>query len=397
MAEGLIAVRIAVSKSIANRAMILQSFQAVKLLEEGACNDIAQLRKALHAFQSGESVLDCGEGGTVLRFLLARVSREAGHWHLLMGPSLRCRPHQELMQALSELGVSTSLTAQGIEVRSKGWQAPRNPLRISCERSSQFLSAILLSSAHLHFDLEIDFSGNKVSEPYLAMTLALLDLNGIRAENLENAKLRIRANQTLSLPLLIPKEPDLSSTFALAALASVKGRVLIDAFPLSSLQPDASFVHHLRSLGAYCTRNREGQLLVEARDLHGVDCDLGSSPDLFPCLASLAGIAKGSSRFFGATQLNHKESPRIQKISELLSLIGRPHEVKDDGILIGAGLPRDPKECLSPLAFDPANDHRMVMAADILIRAGYPIEVSHRECVTKSFYEYEDLKCNALS
>jgi 5-enolpyruvylshikimate-3-phosphate synthase len=51
-------------------------------------------------------MIDCGEGGTVLRFLALRASREKGRHKLTGGARLINRPQEELVKILSQLGVT---------------------------------------------------------------------------------------------------------------------------------------------------------------------------------------------------------------------------------------------------------------------------------------------------
>ena len=63
------------SKSMLNRAIVIRSFdERVEVRGASDCDDVRALAAAIRGV-GGSSPLDCGEGGTVLRFLAARVSR----------------------------------------------------------------------------------------------------------------------------------------------------------------------------------------------------------------------------------------------------------------------------------------------------------------------------------
>src|SRR6185437_12816288 len=90
-------------------------------------------------------------------------------------------------------------------------------------------------------------------------------------------------------------EPDLSSAFAVAAIAAVGGRAEIQDFPKRSLQPDSIFVKVLSDMGAKL-RHESGTLIVEKSKLmRGIDVDLTNCPDLFPVLAVLCALTGGPS------------------------------------------------------------------------------------------------------
>jgi 3-phosphoshikimate 1-carboxyvinyltransferase len=121
--------------------------------------------------------------------------------------------------------------------------------------------------------------------------------------------------------------------------------------------------------------------------LKSIRLNLKDNPDLFPVMAVLCALAKGESSLRGAAQLNHKESNRITKVSELLRKIKRPHKTYEDGIEI-FGVLASEKESFQ---YETDQDHRLAMAAGILKLAGYDIEVINPEVVNKSFPEFWSL------
>jgi 3-phosphoshikimate 1-carboxyvinyltransferase len=382
--------KIPASKSMVNRAAVIRSFEErVEVRGRSSCDDVRRLEGALRVMGTGVS-LDCGEGGTVFRFLTARASRIPGRHELACGPSLFARPHDGLYDALARLGIRVfrDRARRVVVVEGRGWRDPGRPVPVSRDVSSQFASAVLLSAWDLPFSLALEAGQDGPSEPYLSMTLEMLRRAGMEWR---------RTGTTLSVPPMqhpaagtrLRLEPDVSSAFALAALAAVAGRARIHEFPAESLQPDAAFVGILHRMGAPVCRDRNGVLEVRSpaggvRALEGIDVDLGRSPDLFPVLAVLASFASGPSRLAGAPHLAHKESDRIRKTAELIALVGREATVLPDGLRVEEGEPRFGAE----RAYDPAGDHRLAMAAHVAAAAGAPIEILHKEVVDKSFPEY---------
>ncbi len=68
---------------------------------------------------------------------------------------------------------------------------------------------------------------------------------------------RVPKGQKLSAES-IAIESDMSSAFALAAMAAVSGRATFADFPLSSLQPDALFVSILKRWACRSRRHKWG-------------------------------------------------------------------------------------------------------------------------------------------
>src|SRR6185437_15297439 len=111
---------------------------------------------------------------------------------------------------------------------------------------SQFASALLLNSWNLPFPLRIQWHGPFVSESYFQMSEHVTRQAGMNWHQ-DGAELHIPAQQSVSLEKVMV-EPDMSSVFAVAALAAVAGEARIESFPGQSLQPDFHFVEILKQM-----------------------------------------------------------------------------------------------------------------------------------------------------
>ncbi len=381
------------SKSILNRALIVQSyFPDLKIEGDSACADVVFLKSALRQL-SAHQALDCGEGGTSFRFMALRASRKGGDWDLRAHPRLLKRPQQQIVDILKQLNVPASLHSQGMKIQSSGWKDPKGPVLVDGSQSSQYASALLLNSWQLDFPLSFQFTGERISEGYFEMTLAAVRALGMQVE-VDGNLYRIPAHQKIS-NWNYRAESDLSSAFVFAAAGALLGQATIQNFPTESLQPDHAFKEILQQMGVACHIHVQEQKFHVHRSLtlRGLEWNLAQTPDLFPVLAVLCSFAEGPSQLFGAPHLALKESNRIQKTSELLRLFEIPHETKTDGMWID-GNPRLADSLRDfptfPL-FDTAHDHRMVMAAALLKRAGAPLSIQYPESVDKSFPEFFDL------
>jgi len=148
------------------------------------------------------------------------------------------------------------------------------------------------------------------------------------------------------------------------------------------LQPDFKFISHLKKMGGKISISDNRLIVKKTMDLKPLNENLEYTPDLFPVMAVLASQAKGVSHFQGLRNLVFKESNRIQKTSELLTLMGIKHKSDREGFEIQGG---QVQETERELVFDPDKDHRMVMAAYLAKGLGCPLKVSEPEHVSKSF------------
>lgn len=375
--------RIPASKSLMNRALIAQSFQPrLKLIGDSGCDDVAHMKACLKELGK-TSTLDCGEGGTTLRFLAFRVSRLSGNFLLRGSSRLLGRPQKEIQTILRQLGVKVVFEKKGLRIISDGWQRPAQGVTVSAKNSSQFLSAIFLNSWELDFELKIKVPGKITSLGYFEMTLRLLKDLGLKFSR-RGSIYTIPCGQKIQIKKY-SVESDLSSLFSVAAFSAVSGKATFTDFPLKSLQPDLAFTKIFKKMGVSLA-TKSHQLIVKApAKLKPVKVNLQNSPDLFPVLAVLCSFTEGQSTLYGAPQLVFKESDRIKKTAELLRMAGISCKERKDGMEVyGQGRKRRSHS----FRFDPDKDHRLAMAAALLKYYGEDIKILDPDVVRKSFPEF---------
>lgn len=379
------------SKSIMNRALICSSYRAdLTLLGQSLCDDVVKMQKAIALLKNYTSnpsqnvIFDCGSAGTVFRFLCLRLSRIPGQHVLKASQRLMQRPQQELIQIFKKFEVECEMSGEYTTLRSKGWQNISKPLKVESGISSQFLSGIILNSWDLDEDLILNISGNTVSEGYLDMTVQVVKDFGMKIEKHEN-KYLIKANSHITQNKY-QVESDLSSAFAIAAYAVLNGEACFENFPNPSLQPDFEFINILKKMNVKLNLTETQLRIGPTSTFKGVEANLKSCPDIFPVLAILCAYANTPSHIYGAPQLVHKESNRIEKISELLTKINVQHEKKSDGISIYPNT--ESKHKISSFTYDTDHDHRLAFAAALVKSQNIPIHILQPEVVSKSFPEF---------
>jgi 3-phosphoshikimate 1-carboxyvinyltransferase len=371
------------SKSLMNRALIAQSYEAgLKIIGDSSCDDVRFMKQGLKNMFAHEPI-DCGQAGTVLRFLALRASRESGVFTLTGSERLFSRPQTELLPILGQLGVDAEFQKNSIKIMTKGWRLIVDGLQIQSNRSSQFASGVILNAWDLKFPLHFHISREIVSEGYLNMTIQLMRKLGMRIED-NGSDFFIPANQSISNKEYVC-EIDLSSAFAVAALAIVGGEAEIQNFPQKSLQPDIVFLDILKKMGAMVQVSGSSLFVKKSSKLYSIKTDLRNSPDLFPILAVLCALADAPSEIKGLGHLKYKESSRIKKTSELLNLMGATVESSNNEVRIIPTVLSG--ESIGVKTFDVDQDHRMVMAATIARQAGFDIRLNDWQAVNKSFPE----------
>lgn len=384
------------SKSYFNRALICASYSgsgSVLLRGESSCDDVIKMQEAFARLET-QSSYDCGSAGTVLRFLALRASRIPGR-HILKGtPRLMSRPQEDLQEILTQLSVKLERYSDHLVIQGDGWKLKEPTLKVNREKSSQFVSGILLNAWNLDFPLSISWDPGGVSEGYWQMSVQVVKDFGMELEQ-DSSGLRIPAQAKIKVREY-EVESDISSTFAIAAYAALNGEATFRHFPFQTLQPDKVFLQILEKMGVGIEKTsaqvRVFRKYPDTLHLHGVNWNLNECPDLFPVLATLCGFAKGPSRLDGAPHLIFKESNRIQKTAELLHHMGVQTKILPDGMEIHP--PQSRAIVDRPFDYDPDHDHRLAFAASLLASQNYPIHILHSDVVNKSFPEFWQILIN---
>ncbi len=391
------------SKSLLNRWLLISSYAnaAFKIQGDSLCDDVLKMRVALEKLKlpgvfnrQHDGRFDCGASAAVLRFLAMRLSRIPGSYELIGSPRLFERRHETLYALLAKLGVELSIGISSMVIDSSGWKEPKGRLELDVSQSSQFASALLLNAWDLDFDLSVELSDEAVSESYFEMSLGCLRQAGMQIEISSN-KIDV-AKKQLPGDVSISVECDVSSAFAVAALAVLSGRARISNFPEKSSQPDVIFLKILNEMGVeiHLSPNPHGTqdlVISRSQSLKGIRQSLKNAPDLLPVLSVLCAFAVGETELFDLFQQEAKESNRLLKSAELVNKLNRKCEVGKSQLKI-FGRPLQKNE--SPFYFDADEDHRMAMAALVAKRAGIEADVFSLDSLSKSFPEFREIsKC----
>jgi 3-phosphoshikimate 1-carboxyvinyltransferase len=392
------------SKSLTQRSLIVAALARGESELVGAldCDDSRALREGLRRLgaeivEAGESwrvsggslrpapwPLWCGDGGTTLRFLAALSlvlpgggggGGGGGMKHSLDGSArLRERPHGPLLDALASLGVRSTAGESSAFLELERVAEPGSAVTVDAGESSQFASALLMVAPLLPGGLALSFAEpaadfdavrpRVVSRPYLDMTVETMSAFGVEVERTSRAWTVAPGEYSPGRHAI---EGDWSSAAFLLAAGRIAGRpVALENVRDDSAQGDRAIVALLAALGD-----------DRPRRLDLVDC-----PDLLPPVAAVAACAAGPTEIVGVAHARAKESDRVAVLARGLRLAGAQVDERRDGLAIVPGAPR------GPARLDPAGDHRMAMAFGLLSLRFPELEVTGRECVSKSFPDF---------
>lgn len=367
------------SKSVSNRALIIAALlgdlDLVSNLSDGD-----DTRVLLDLLRHRPHTMDCGAGGTTFRFLLAWAAVQQGEEHILTGiPRLLERPHDDLVVALKTLGADIEKVPQGYRVRGRKMKG--GPVHFDSPISSQYLSALVLIAPCFEEGLDLKWTGTRLSEPFVSMTLKMLDHFGVRA-SLTMDGVQVPPCSYTPVPYTVP--PDWSSAaFWFEQVALDPGAsVLLADLQKDTLQGDREAAH-LWSSWVRATVKPEGLLLEHLEDpgpWTEAAVDLKHVPDLFQPLAfTLAGRGIKSA-MVGLDNLVVKETDRLQAVGDVLRVLGCTAGHRGGTFIQGGSITNK-----GPFSFDPNIDHRMALSVAPLALVLESVTVQDPDVVNKSY------------
>lgn len=342
------------SKSYAHRIAIC-NFLAGEAPFPG-CNgftskDIEATIRCLSALRDGESILDCGESGSTLRFLLPLSAAVGGEYMLVGHGKLMERPNEELFNVLSSHGVSVK-KGDGIKIKGKligGEYVLRGDI------SSQYISGLLMALPTLESDSKIVLTTELVSVPYVEITLEVLKAFGIKIEKKDNV-FYIRGGQKYGGN--ISAEGDWSNAAFFLVLGAVAGDIKVTNLKPDSVQGDKKIISVLELAGANVQKQADGYT-VKKSELKAFTLDAGDCPDIVPITAVLAACSEGISVIKNIERLKIKESDRVESSMQMLLSFGIKSTTDGHQLKVYGGKPFGG-------TVNSYNDHRIAMSAAVL-------------------------------
>ncbi|WP_341942499.1 3-phosphoshikimate 1-carboxyvinyltransferase [Microbacterium sp. LWH10-1.2] len=285
---------------------------------------------------TGGSTIDCGQAGTVMRFIAPLAGLAQHDVHLTAHETALHRPMGGLISALRDLGVDIDdegTWALPFTIRGHG-RIRGGRVEIDASASSQFVSGLLLAAPRFDVGLHLVHTGTHLpSLPHIDMTIEALSRRGIRIERPATGEWLVEAGVPRAKEIAI--EPDLSNAAPFLAAALVTGgSVSVTGWPVHSTQPGHLLPEILQAMGAHVGRH-SGTLTVRAGSgIRGLDLDLSAASELTPTLVGLAAFADSPTTIRGIGHIRLHETDRIAALIGNVRALGGQAEELPDGLRI---------------------------------------------------------------
>ena len=424
------------SKSMTNRALLLAAMSdGVSKLEGAAFSeDSVHFLKALEdlGFETKVDKEKCsvvieghggkipnktakiyvGSAGTAARFLTAFTAMGDGEYVLDSSDQMRKRPMRELLEALESLGAKftwlgeeytfpmkvrgilygrNSVNGKADEPQKKSSSAERinesKKVDLNIDKSSQFLSALLMVVPLAFEDVTIKMTGTREARSYVEMTEQMMKQFGHSGvEKLKDDSYRVRGGKYTARDYDI--EPDVSAACYFYALAAATGKwAMVKRMSMNSLQGDMKFISLLEKMGCIISwdRDKEKNLWLKGPDckLKGIKVKMSDFSDQALTLAAIAPFADSEVTITGIAHIRGQESDRIKVIVDELAKMGISCSELTDGVKIYPGMPKN-------VEIETYNDHRVAMSFAVTGLAGDGMTILNPECCKKTFAGFFD-------
>jgi 3-phosphoshikimate 1-carboxyvinyltransferase len=399
------------SKSLSHRALICAYLAGgekalARIKNLGASDDIDATRRGVTRIVSPSEgadarVINCGESGSTLRFLIPLAGLDSEEWIFRGSGRLMDRPHDLYAEIFEAHGGCFEQRDGAVRVRG-----PLHPGRYALPGnvSSQFISGLLMALPLLDGDSEIALTTELQSADYVRLTADVMSAFGVRVvergtggdgvANFDRVTGYAVPGGVSYHPVRYRIESDWSQAAFFLCAGALGLRVSVDGLSPGSLQGDRRIVGVLKRAGAdvdaeirMFPRAEQGvfRALAPQSGLRAVTVDAADIPDLVPPIAALACYLDGESRIENAGRLRLKESDRLEALAVELNNLGADIRIEGDALIIRG------KETLPGGRADAHGDHRIAMAVAVAATGCEgPVALTGWESVRKSYPNFWD-------
>ena len=402
------------SKSITNRALLMAALSQgectlkgvlfsddsrhflLSLIALGYIIEVNEVERYVIIHGHGRDIpkkratINVGSAGTAARFLTAMLALSDGEYTIEASEQMKKRPMLPLFEALQSMGAEIEFLEKdghlpvNVKGAAYGGKKPQNHVSISISESTQFLSALMMTSPMLEEGIHVHITSNKTEGSYVRITAKMMEQFGCVVDH-KGAEYVVPAGSGY-YPQTYYIEPDVSAAcYFYAAAALTGGTAIVKGVHSNSMQGDLKFIDVLKQMGCAVTEEREGICVSGPKDGEycGVDVDMNDFSDQSMTLAAIAPFAESNVEITGIEHIRGQESDRINGMLTELRRMGIEADELDGGVRIKPGIPK-------PCKIETYEDHRMAMAFSLpgLIVDG--IEIDNPECTGKTFGNYWD-------
>ena len=377
-----ITVRVSGSKSITARAMLISALADGEstLFNAQFSDDCATFLKCLNALgisthTNGTTVkitgcggklavnqaeINVGSAGTAARFLPAFLAFQSGKFKVDSSAQMKNRPVEPLITALTQLGARFTFLEKenSFPFIIEGTSTPKTLIEVDISKSSQYLSALLISAVCANKTVTIKPTGFH-GRDYIDMTLNIMWSFGVNVEE-NNGVFTVNGRYSSKKYDI---EPDVSAACYFYAMNKILGTsVAVNGVFPHSMQGDIKFIKLLKTF-------------------NGGTVDMSAFSDQTLTLAAIAPYLAKPTHITGVKHIRGQECDRIKAIICNLKAMRVRCEEFEDGVKIYPSQPQ-------PATVKTFGDHRVAMSFALTGLRADGIVIENAEVCSKTFKNY---------
>jgi 3-phosphoshikimate 1-carboxyvinyltransferase len=333
--------------------------------------------------------LDVGNAGAVLRFLMSIAVFCPNLTFINAYPdSLGKRPHDDLIAALQQIGVTIEHQNGRLPITIHGGQPRGGKIGVSGNVSSQYLSSLLFMTPLLDEDSEIEVLHDLKSKVVVGQTLEVLQQAGIVIHASDDLmRFKVPGRQRYAAKDYIVQGDYPGSAAILAAAAVHNSDVKVLRLEENSKQGERAVIDVLRAMGVQLTHSNGIVHVKGNRQLKAGQFDGDEFTDAVLAMVAAAVFAEGTSRFYNVENLRYKECDRITDFVNELRKAGADVEERQSEIIVHGR----PQGVPGGVEIDAHYDHRVIMALTVVgLRSDKGLIIKDAHHVAKSYPQYFD-------
>lgn len=405
--KGALTVRVPGSKSITNRALLIAAIAEGESLLEGilssddsrhfmSCLKDLGIKTEINETAATARIWGCGgklpvktaeinvgSAGTAARFITAFLAMCDGEFFIDSSEQMKKRPMKPLLDSLVCLGAEIEYKDKEgffpFIIRGKAPQI--KTVAVDIDKSSQFLSALLISSPLFENGADIKVKGTHGMN-YVRITTDMMSDFGVSVSK-NDGGFSIAPNQSYS-GRYYEIEADLSAACYFYAMAAILGiSVTVKNVFKNTMQGDINLLKVLEKMGCSVSETEAGICLTGPENgvLKGVEADLSGFSDQALTLAAIAPYASSPTTIKGIGHIREQECDRINAITKNLAAMGIKTEETENSVKIFPSAP-------TPAEIETFDDHRVAMSFAITGLRAEGITIKNPSCCKKTFENF---------
>ena len=301
-----------------------------------------------------------GSAGTAARFLTALAAFSDGEYTFNSSEQMKRRPIAPLINSLKDIGASFTFLGQEncFPFIVKGAKNPATRAVVNIDKSSQFLSALLICAVCAKRPFEIEVEGTHGMD-YVNMTCDMMWSFGVNVQRAGNKYTVFGGYE--------PKRYDIEPDISAACYFYAANKVLGTDISVRGVMPH--------------TMQGDYKLIQLLKNFDGGEVDMSAFSDQALTLAAIAPYLKNPTTITGIAHIRGQECDRIKAIVTNLTALGVRVEEREDGVKI---YPSQPVGC----AIETFGDHRVAMAFAVTGLRCNGVVIKNAEVCQKTFAGY---------